>query len=245
MPHSFNQIFTSLESKFRETGDFNYVLLAIGENPDDPPAWALEACVGFSDEQRLAVESFEDRRRGGPKRKHNREDGILLLQVARLVDEGASKTSAIQQVTGEDVDGPTFKRLMRAWNKNSRYRRIFLPGKPRPETNKWLDYIAKEKHERFLKRVTDQAWKEIEEDNLDVEIDEEEERRRLASARAFAAAPSDSPADLLDGPRLLLAPAPSFEVFVKHVKRTILENLAAEDQDAEDPESTDSVPSGT
>jgi hypothetical protein len=116
VPRGFGEIFPSFESKFRETGDYNYVLVAIGENPEDPPAWALAECVEFSDEQRVAVESFEERRRGGPKRKHNREDGVLLLQVARLVDEGASKTAAIQQVTGEDVDGPTFKRLMRAWN---------------------------------------------------------------------------------------------------------------------------------
>ena len=238
MPHTFTEIFSSLESKFRETSDYNYVLLAIGENPEDPPAWALVACAEFFDNQRLAVESFEDRRRGGPKRKHNREDGILLLQVARLVDEGASKTAAIQQVTGEDVDGPTFKRLMRAWNKSTRHRRIFFPGEPRPETNKWLDYIAKEKHKKFLKRVTDQAWKEIQEDNLDVEIDEEEERRRLARARAFTAAPPESPPDV-ESPQLLLAPMPSFEVFVKLVKQTILEKLAAEDQETEDPDSTD------
>jgi hypothetical protein len=35
---------TQAEKRFRKTGDFRFVALAIGERPHDPPDWALWAC---------------------------------------------------------------------------------------------------------------------------------------------------------------------------------------------------------
>jgi hypothetical protein len=144
---NLRKLFPSLEDKFRETDDPRYLILAIGESPSKPPPWALAACVVFFREHRIAVETFEDRKkkRGGRKLKHNVKDGLLLLRVARLVVGGYFITPALCKISRQDVSGSVFKRLQRAWNGALRHEKFGAPGKPRAKANKWLRIARQER----------------------------------------------------------------------------------------------------
>lgn len=219
MPLDLTKLLTpSLPELFDQTGDFTYVVLAIGRSPEDPPEWALIACAAFYEQQQVAVPLPKT----GRHPKYSVEDGIALDQVADLiVSEGLSVTAAVMQVTGEGTDGTYFGRLMRHWRRHTRPA-IFQPkrGKTKRKTNQWLQRAHKRKQARFRAEVLEQARAEIAAGDLSVDEDPEVREKREARAVWFH---FSSELDPDQQARMKIAPM-TRDVWVKETKRWLLEH---------------------
>ncbi|HVR10896.1 MAG TPA: hypothetical protein VMW75_22835 [Thermoanaerobaculia bacterium] len=200
---------------FEKTGQLHFAVMAIGATPDKPPTWAIEACALYYFQQTVSVEAPA----AGRPPSYSFEDGVLLDEVADLIVEGGlSVTAAVKQVTKEESDGTNFRRLMRIWKRHLRPELLAPAGSKRGKTNKWLDRAHARKHERFMTEVWNEAKAEIESGNLSVEVDPEEEQRRLEKAQWF-----NFPPDLNPGQDAQFKIAPlSRRLFVIEVKRLLL-----------------------
>ncbi len=138
--------YPSFQDFFVETEDIQYAALAIGSNPEDPPEWAIKACVAYYEEHEVAVEPSAV----GAKPKYGYEDGLLLDRVADLVVvDGLSLTAATKRVTDQESDGTDFRRLMRIW-KRSMLTAGYVEGRGPVKTNKWLSRARRRKSYRQL-----------------------------------------------------------------------------------------------
>jgi hypothetical protein len=96
MPRDFAADPRPLRERYEETGDVRYAEVAIGDCPDAPPAWALDAipevdligAIEFAAAYRRDPERFDDGTRRGPKAQHTHLDGIGLDRIEQLVLSG-------------------------------------------------------------------------------------------------------------------------------------------------------------
>ena len=180
----------TLQELFEKTGQLHFAVMAIGATPDKPPAWAIEACALYYFQQTVSVESPA----AGRPPSFSLEDGVLLDEVADLVvKDGLSVTAAVKQITKEESDGTNFRRLMRTWKRHL-YSELLAPaGSKHGKTNKWLDRARERAHNRLIAEAWNEAKAEIESGNLSLELDPEEEKRRLEKARWFKFTPELNP----------------------------------------------------
>jgi hypothetical protein len=212
----------TLQELFNETGDMHYVAMAIGENPKDPPAWAIEACQSYYFARQIEVESTG---KGRPP-AYSVEDGLQLVEVATIiVEEEVSLTAAVRRVTKQEMDGSDFRRLMRIWKRHLHLPALIVAGKPK-KTNKWLELARKRKWERYFKECTDQALAEIAAGNFNIDIDPVEEADRLKRAEWIILQSTKDPNQ--EG-RIKIAPA-SKERHIIALKKLLLERMKGADK---------------
>lgn len=213
------------KEQYRKTGDPRYVALAIGQNPASPPEWALAACREIYTDYKIEVVRFDDPK--GRARKTSKADGRLLFRVAELIRQGKSKTAALKEVTGEDVDGTNYKRLLRAWNADLRTATLRMPGAKEKKINRWLIAVMAKENEEYNQRAFDQAVKEIEAGDLEIKLPPDFQERQQERARWAYLGPVDDEF----GMKVLVAPHPTFEEYVQLMKRQLLEPDEEELQD--------------
>ena len=103
------------ESKYHETGNVEYAVLALGKWGRTAPDWAFLACSKY-------LQSEERRAHG-----NYLEDGHLLDKMAPLIGSGMTVHGAAQALTQEGYNGPNTHRLMRKWRDELKRTTIFDP----------------------------------------------------------------------------------------------------------------------
>lgn len=173
----------TLREQFERTGELKYPALAIGASPERPPKWALAVFEAYYETERVGVPPPKQ----GRSPKYSVEDGLALEEVADLVlREKISVTRAILQVTGEEMNGTRYRRLMDIWERNSHLQMLQPDTDNKTLTNKWLDHARKRANERFRAEIWKEAKAEIEAGNLGLEIDPAAEAWRIEHARWFS-----------------------------------------------------------
>jgi hypothetical protein len=206
---------------FKATGGVQYAVMAIGENPEQPPPWAVEACRAFYLQRLVEVDSPG----GGRPPKYSLEDGVLLRDVATLiVEQGLTVTAAVRKVTQQESDGTDFRRLMRTWKRHLRTNQLTVVGTKPQKTNKWLEMARAQQREQYTQDCFEQALAEIEAGNFDVTVDPNEEAERLAMAERVTFQDSSNPKK-----KAWIAIAPtSRERYVLEIKRLLLARIKEE-----------------
>ena len=128
-----------LQREYEKTRDVRYAALALGASPDEPPDWALSACIHFFDDHEVSAQRFDDTpARGGLKNPRN--DGATLQKAAEGVARGMTISRALKDLMNADSDDTDLRRLLRVWKKRSDP--LFeYEGKP-IDTNRWLKNLS-------------------------------------------------------------------------------------------------------
>ena len=108
------------EADYRGSGDVKYAVWALGKWGRTAPGWAFQACSAYF--------QAEERRSAG----HYRNDDKLLDRMAELLTSQVDmkKHAAACMVTGDEVNGPNIRRLLRLWDDEHK---TACPGIKKPE----------------------------------------------------------------------------------------------------------------